>query len=212
MNQSIAEQTKEARILIYNSRQHAGIRQALVDFGYPIENLEKGQALLEHFLLLQSTKRQNYGAKLNATETVVNELQQLKDAYDEHFMLARLAFKQNRGLQKTLGLTDACPTRRAALVEQIANFYEQLLPNHAAVKRYGLTRAEIEQAQASVAAFIQLQQQQAQRKGEAQSATQQRNQALKNLQQWVRGYRAIVRVALTEQPQLLEVLGLLVRM
>ncbi len=212
MNRSIPEQIKEARLLISNSRQHQGIQQALADFGYPIENLEKGQARLENFLLLQQTKRQNYGAKLNATETVVAELQQIKDTYDEHLTLARLAFKQNRGLQETLGLTDAYPKRRSALVEQIANFYGQLLPNHSAVKRYGLTRAEVEQAQASVAAFIQSQQQQTQRKGEAQAATQARNQALKNLQQWVRGYRAIVRVALADDPQLLEVLGLLVRM
>ena len=212
MYRSIPEQIKEARMLINNSRQHPGIKQALVDFGYPIKNLEKGQARLEHFLLLQRAKRQNYGAKLNATETVVTELQQTKNTYDEHLTLARLAFKQNRGLQETLGLTDAYPSRRAALVEQMANFYEQLLPHHQAVARYGLTRAEIEQAQASVAAFVQSQQQQTQRKGEAQAATQARNQALKNLQQWVRGYRAIVRVALAEEPQLAEVLGLLVRM
>ena len=212
MYRSIPEQIKEARMLINNSRQHPGIKQALVDFGYPIKNLEKGQARLEHFLLLQRAKRQNYGAKLNATEAVVTELQQIKNTYDEHLTLARLAFKQNRGLQETLGLTDAYPPRRAALVEQIANFYEQLLPQHKAVARYGLTRAEIEQAQASVAAFVQSQQQQMQRKGEAQAATQARNQALKNLQQWVRGYRAIVRVALADDPQLLEVLGLLVRM
>ena len=212
MYRSIPEQIKEARMLISNSRQHPRIKQALVDFGYPIQNLEKGQARLEHFLLLQQLKRQNYGAQLNATETVVTELQQIKNTYDEHLTLARLAFKQNRGLQKTLGLTEAYPTRRSALVEQIANFYEQLLPHHKAVARYGLTRAEIEQAQTSVVAFIQSQQQQAQRKGEAQAATQARNQALKNLQQWVRGYRAIVRVALADEPQLLEVLGLLVRM
>lgn len=139
-------------------------------------------------------------------------MQQLKDAYDEHLTLARLAFKQNRGLRKALGLDDAYPKRRAALVEQIANFYTLLLPHHEVVERYGLTRAEIEQAQAAMVAFVEAQQQQTQRKGEAQAATQQRNQALKNLQQWVRGYRAIVRVALAEEPQLLEALGVLVRM
>ena len=209
---SIAEQTKEARLLIENSRQHAGIRQALVDFGYPIKNLEKGKALLEHFLMLQGAKRQNYRAQLNATDVVVTEFQQLKDTYDEHLALARLAFKQDRGMQKALGLHAPYPKRRSDFTEQVSSFYEQLLPQHQTVARYGLTQAEIEQAQATVAAFIQSQQQQAQRKGEAQSATRQRNQALKNLQRWVRGYRAIVRVALADEPQLAEVLGLLVRM
>jgi hypothetical protein len=212
MNRSIAEQTKEARTLITNSRQHPDIQRALTDFGYSIKNLEKGQALLEHFLLLQSAKRQNYGAKLSATAAVYTELEQVKATYDEHRTLARLAFKNDRGLQTTLGLYEPYPDRRSAFTALVTNFYAQLLPHHKAVQRYGLTRAEIEQAQATVVAFVEAQQQQTQRKGEAQSATQKRNQALKNLQQWVRGYRAIVRVALADNPQLLEVLGLLVRM
>lgn len=76
---------------------------------------------------------------------------------------------------------------------------------------YGTTKAELEQMQAMVTSFIQSQQQQTQKTGDAQLATQRRNAVLKQLQQWVRGYRSIARVALEDQPQLLEVLGILVK-
>ncbi len=79
------------------------------------------------------------------------------------------------------------------------------------MQAYGVTKGELEQAGATVAAFIQSQQQQTQKTSAVQLTTQQRNVALKQLQRWVRGYRSIARVALEDQPQLLEVLGILVK-
>ena len=210
-SKSIAEQIKEARTLIENSRNNPDILQALTKFGYPVKNIEKGQVLLEQLVLLHRARQQDYGAQLSATDTVLTELQQLKSAYDEHLTLARMVFKEDRGLQKALGFDNPYPSRRSAFTEQVANFYDNILPHHEAMQRYGITKAELEQAQAMVTAFIQSQQQQVQKTGEAQLATRKRNIALKKLQRWVQGYRAIVRVALMDQPQLLEVLGILMR-
>ncbi|WPP52360.1 hypothetical protein [Catalinimonas niigatensis] len=207
----IAEQLKEFRTLIANSRNHSGINQALTDFGYPLQNLEKGQALLEKFTMLHSLKSDQYGAKLNATDTVRADLQQLKNIFNEHLTLARLAFKEDRGLQNTLKLNTPLPGRRSAFIEQAAHFYSKVILHHNSLKRYGVTKAELEQAQVMVTALIQSQQQQAQKTGEAQSATQQCNLALKELQVWVRGYKAIVRLALGNDPQLLEIVGILVK-
>jgi len=48
-------------------------------------------------------------------------------------------------------------------------------------------------------------------KGEAQAATQARDKALDELQDWLSDYLAIAKVALEEDPQLLEGLGVLQR-
>jgi hypothetical protein len=48
-------------------------------------------------------------------------------------------------------------------------------------------------------------------KGEAQAATQTRDQALDALQEWLSDYLAIAKVALEDNPQLLEALGVLQR-
>lgn len=210
-SRKLAEQIRACRTLIDNSLNHQGIRTALTDFGYPLQNIDKGKALFEKFMMLHGLQSDQYGAKLNATDTVLSDLQLLKTTYQEHRTLARLAFNEDRGLQNALKLNTRTPKERAAFVDQVANFYNKIIHHQAGLKRYGVTKAELEQAQAMVNALIQSQQQQSQKMGEAQSATQQRNQALKDLQRWVKGYKAILQVALEDDPQLLEVVGILVK-
>ena len=50
-----------------------------------------------------------------------------------------------------------------------------------------------------------------QEKGEAQAATKRRDAALDAMQDWLSDYLAIAKVALEEEPQLLEGLGVLQR-
>ena len=211
VGKAIAEQITEARTLIDNSRNHEGIREALTRFGYPLKNIDKGHALLEEFVTLHRAKKTNYGARFSATDTVRTEWQQIKETYEEHRTIARLVFKHDRGTQEALELNTPLPRRRADQNEQLASFYAKIEQHHKAMQRYGITKTALEQAQSMMMTFIQAQQQQQQKTGEAQSSTRRRNDALKKLQRWVRGYRAIVRVALEEQPQLLEVLGTVVR-
>jgi hypothetical protein len=45
-------------------------------------------------------------------------------------------------------------------------------------------------------------------KGEAQAATEARDKALDNLQEWMSDYIAVARIALEDEPQLMEMLGI----
>ena len=46
--------------------------------------------------------------------------------------------------------------------------------------------------------------------GEAQSATLAKDQAMKALDEWVSGLRAVARIAITDEPQHLEALGIMI--
>ena len=70
---------------------------------------------------------------------------------------------------------------------------------------------ELAQTQAMIEAMSSAKQHYKSLIGEAQMATQQRNAALKDLDVWVRKFTKVARIALEEQDQLLEGMGLLVR-
>ena len=77
-----------------------------------------------------------------------------------------------------------------------------------ALAEYGITKKKLSAAeqlvdQVQVKHSIQLKE-----KGEAQSATQLRDEALDALQEWMGKFIAVARIALEDQPQYLEMLGI----
>ncbi len=78
------------------------------------------------------------------------------------------------------------------------------------MQRYDIPRAELEQALSQLQSVRALRLTSLQKKGQAQHATQQRDMAMKELQEWLSRFRAAARLALADEPQLLEVLGIVV--
>lgn len=62
-----------------------------------------------------------------------------------------------------------------------------------------------------VASLVDARQQQMQRKGEAQDATEKRDEALRAMDVWMSDFKAAARVALKDHPQWLEMLGIRVK-
>ncbi len=73
---------------------------------------------------------------------------------------------------------------------------------------YGITEDKLKAAQTEMLTVEAANAAQEQEKGEAQDATQQRNQAIDLLDDWLSDFIAIARIALEDRPQLLEVLGI----
>ena len=206
----VVQELKEALILIENSTTHPVVQKKLTDFGITPKVLKEGKALAEQLTTFQRQVKTLYGYQYEATKTLNADYVALKGVYEQHLTLARLACKDQPGLQSSLGLKGARAHRRAEWTEQVANFYDKLTQQPQIVERFGVTLAELEQAQAMVAAFEEVQRTQTQKKGEAQRNTRQRNEARKKLQKWVKGFKNIAQLALQEDEELLETLGIIV--
>jgi anion-transporting ArsA/GET3 family ATPase len=99
-------------------------------------------------------------------------------------------------------------------LEQARAFYTNLLGDSGfltALSAYGYTQAKLEQEAALVEQVIAKHMAQKKEMGEAQEATAMRDKALDNLAKWISDFRAVVKVALEEDPQQLEKLGILAR-
>ena len=206
----IVREIQEALTLIENASSHAVIQKRLADFGFASKNFKEGKDLVSELTTLQRQKKTFYGQQYNATHTLHADFAALKAVYEEHLALARVACKNQIDLQTSLGLYGRRARQRAEWTEQVASFYDKLTRQPQLLERFGITPAEIEQAQAMVTAFQAIQRTQTQKKGEAQRNTRQRNEVRRQLRRWVRGFKTIAQLALQEDEELLEVLGMVV--
>ena len=79
------------------------------------------------------------------------------------------------------------------------------------LKEFGVTEQKLKAGLAEVKALEAANLAQEKEKGEAQAATQKRDAAMDELQDWLSDYLGIAKIALEENPQLLEGLGILQR-
>ena len=207
MPNTIGEVMQWAHTLVHNAKTHAGIQVKLHTLGFKPEHINKGETLLINTETLEQEQRASYEKKFAATDALTAHLAELKAQFREHFTLARLAFAEQRPMRKSLGLDQDRASRRVEWIKQVVGFYQELVKNPKPMSKYGVSKASLEQMLASAQSAMVLLIEQRQAKGEAQRATQHKQQSLGELKHWCRNFQAIAEIALQDDPQLIEILG-----
>ena len=211
MKNSLEQQLSKGRIAISNARANAEIMKLLTKVGYNDAAMLKGLGYLDQVHLQQSVQRDKHSSQLGSTQSFYDEMKETRSHFSRHVKLARIAYAGNREKMSLLLLDK----KRSNAVERWLNrasiFYQELLKDSTLIVQYGVPLEELQQMQAMVEALLDKRNQQVSCKGEAQHATQKRNEALKAYKAWMKDFRMAARFALREEPQLLEVLGMLVR-
>lgn len=210
---NIAARIDRARVAITNAA-NPDLVNALTSFGYDTAKLAQGQALLSAVLAAQNTQINRYASQRTATDAVTDSRKALEELYVPHLKIARVALKGDRGAGQALGLEGKRYADFPRFVAQARLFYEGLAASPAyaaALAVYGQTDAQLQAGRAAVAAVETAHAAQKMGVGSAQNATKVRNAALKKLENWLADFLEIARVALRDQPQRLESLGVFVR-
>lgn len=208
MKNSIDLKIARANHAIENTLNNPQILKKMSAYSYDRKKLQAGKALNEKAHMLQLAKHESYGAQYTSTDALEADLAQTKILYNKHLVLARLVFEENRGMQAKLQLKSARKRAKDAWLSQARVFYSRAEEIGPEMGKYGISREMLEQARAMVEALMTTRQQQMQRMGEAQSATCQRDQAIKAMEAWMRDFRQVARLALQDDPQMLEALGI----
>lgn len=208
MKQTIYGQIVDAQRTIENALNHKEIQKGLSAFRYARKKLLEGKALCEQTHMLHMSKFDKYGSQYQTSNTLKEEVALVKMQYKRHLQIARLAFEDNRGVQEKLKLKGKRKENLDGWLEQATAFYYYIDGVMEDITRYGADQEELIQTKVMVEALSATKQQQLQTRGEAQHATQQRNIALKQLNNWMKKFRQTARIALQEEPQLLEILGI----
>ena len=214
LNRSIDTYLSQAQLAIDNSLNNPQILAAVKDFGYTTERLNQGKTLYNALAAAQLETSSESGEQISASETVQAQWETAKKSYMRLVKVSRVALKKDGGAIAQLALSGKRKESLSGWLSQANQFYQNALSSPAilkALKEFGITDKKLKAGLEAVKAVEAANLVQEKEKGEAQAATQKRDAALDAMQDWLSDYLAIAKVALEEEPQLLEGLGVLVR-
>ena len=206
MNNLVLEM-EQAGAILRNINQPR-IKKLLTIYGYGAVRFEEGQALLNQLEILQQLKKHEYQSKAELARSLRADEQEMHRLFTEHRALAKWVYRNDPNGYERLELNQTVASRKAARTVQIQHFYREALKTPQALLRHGLTKAELEQAQVMIESIVEARHLRQQKTVEAQHATQQRDEVRRALRTWMADFRAIARIALRTEPQLLDVLGM----
>lgn len=195
--------------------KNADILEAVTAFGYTKERIQN-EGLAQHTQVqkLSIGKLMGYGEQYSASQQSSQLFDEAYASYIKILQLSRVALKNQPGALHSLRATGTRNRSLTGFISDARVLCNNLLVKGTykqAVQAFGVTEAQLLQLlhqmnglEAAHLAFLK-------GKGMAQSATLERDQAFDTLYNWYSDFRAVVRIALDNRPQLLEKLGITIK-
>src|SRR5690606_3382554 len=214
MATSEAEILEQYRIALHNARHQAAIAEILEEFGYGPDSLAVGDAKLAAARSAFDGLRTEKSEASAAHHVFTTKRDQLVDIYALDRRKARAVLTKDPVIAKQLAILGNTPRSYIRMLEAARTFYSVSLAHPEIQARLAQLRitadhlnhannllGEGEKARANY--FKEL--------GEAQQATKFKDEAFAEIDDWMKEFYAIAKIALEESPQLMESLGRLVR-
>lgn len=200
------------RVAYTNGRDHAEIQPKLAEVGYDPARLD---ALLAEVDAAETEAEQQDDAKDGssaATATLRGDYRGLRKQYVKHVKLARTVFDRGSSAYRRLGLRGDRADAVTTLLSQADEFYRVLGQDAALLGRLStevsIDQATVDAQEAALQGVRDRLTARAAAKGGAEDLTQSRDSLADDIEdEWGR-FRRRARIALEDQPQLLEVLGI----
>jgi len=202
------------RVSLTNAASQPTVAQILNEYGYGAEKLAEGQTLLAEVWAacdIRETERSESNAAYHSFETLWD---QLMGIYAAHRRKAKVAFSNAPVLAERIKVHGAISRTYVRWLETVKPFYSISLADpeiQQGLARLKLSVEELNAANALIPELEAARTRYIQERGESQNATQLKDAAFSRINDWMREFYAIAKIALEESPQLLESLGRLVR-
>ncbi|QLE00389.1 hypothetical protein HX109_02000 [Galbibacter sp. BG1] len=198
---------------ITNTQAQKEIAAQTAKFGYDTKKMAAGQKLYEDTVKAWEQNKKEDRESRDAYQAFEKNYNQLQKLYGEHRKKAKAKFRNQPEVQAKLKVVGRKAVAYHNLMQQMEQFYNVLTDAaNAAIKKdllmYNLTEKEITDTIELIEATKKARTDYAREEGESQDATQQKDKALGQMENWMREYYAMAAIALKETPQLLEAVGL----
>ena len=199
------------RTALSNASSLQEIATRVADFGYNAKKLQQGKGIVDRADMLHSLKKDKFNSKLHISQTLDADTKACRKLYMSHVKVARQSFDPATGIHRQLGIDRAIPQNVTEWVPLAHVFYIKLQEIHDQMTRYTIPAEEVDQGQAMVEAVLHQRNMRFAKKGEAEASTHTRDLARKEMRTWMNDFYGVARIALKDQPQWLEALGIQVK-
>jgi hypothetical protein len=210
---TIDNRLSRARLAIDNAMSDEAIKAALLPYGYDDTRLQEGKTLYDNTMTLQRTQEKEYGEQYDATAEFNKLFDDADLAYRDVIKIARIALRDKPGAWQALDLNGRRKNTIAGWLKQAQQFYTNALANAdtvTAMSRFGFDQTKLQAGLDGVNAVASANAALQKEKGEAQDATKKRDAALDDLEQWLADFKVVAMIALRDNSQWIEKLGLAV--
>lgn len=189
------------------------LKQYAGEYGYSPERLADAKALLEETETLYEDFKSKQASQRAATRALKEAKKKANDLIQHFLQTLRLAFKDNLDTLDALGIRG---TRKQAFGDWVAQnklFYNKILAMPQVseeLAKYNVTPEQLNEGKQMLLDTIAADTHQEDIKAEAQRATESKNKSFRKLKTWMSKYFKVMKVALEEDPQLQEKLGIIV--
>jgi hypothetical protein len=201
----------KSELALKNAREQADVFALVELHGYGEERLNAGWTLYKEAYRLVREQELCYGAQYEAGSAFKNARKQAATRFGELRRLARVALRGQTGMIKSLGLDEPPGMSLGTWLEHVRQFYNNALADSHIMNqlgRVGITPEKLHDALAMTDQTEKAAEAHEAAKGRAIKATKERDEAFVLFRRWMRDFRQVCRVALTDSPQLLEKLGI----
>lgn len=197
-----------------NAESHTEIFKILAEEGYDLQTLNVGRELLAETnqLFKASTIQKEAKSKARQNYRVKREL--LNATYAKHRLKARLVFKTDVLAYEKLALKGVYPKSYAYWMQKVEKFYTELAADpelQSKLARMKLSEEEINDCLAMIRELESLYTVYQKANGDSQNSTKIKDSAIAKMNTWMHEFYSVSRLALKDQPQLLEALGKVVK-
>lgn len=209
-NRAIESLLADSRTALTNAKTEP-IQGLLAPYGYTAERLDEGLALVDTLQSTYQTQQTEYAEQFAATDTLQETVAVARAQYVRHVQLARVAFEPNSLAYDALGLDGSRREDRAGWMAQARQFYTSLQGNTewlTAMTTLTVDETTVTDALADLDAVEAARAAQQKEMGEAQQATNARDEAAATLRGFMRDFTRVAEIALSDHPQLREEIGL----
>ena len=210
---SVDEKVSAIETRFKNAQENPEIMAGVATFGIDNVYTEEGITLAGAARQKSDIQKKEYAEQFEATNLLHKKLDEVTAKHYQTAKLADLVFDDESTIN-ALKLHVALPDAVDKQIERIRSFYSILLSNEGytvPLARYLRTVEMLTAEKDEVEAVAALRQSQTKETGEAQRATQERNEAIQQLISKDREFSTILKLAIGKRNDLLEIVGLFVR-